>query len=227
MNTHIFCNKCGSKQIAGSKYCNNCGATIPEISQGETEKQKPQLQSQSAATSSFSKPSKALIRNLVLIAVFLFALVILGVLTFNLLNASSEPPAVAACIKTNTCEGYIDPETIEANNAEKAKKAELATSWVPEGFVTYQNGLAYKWSTGGSDPCGSIQCKFATLEVTSLNGCPGGLYVEVNFTSNGTVYDWSNDDVPSLSPGQVAQLQFVTYEDAGSSKVELATMSCH
>lgn len=226
MDNQVFCNKCGSKQIAGSMFCNICGVKLPEISLDISGINKTNYPSNPEAPTSLNMPRKAMIRNLFFVAVLSIGLVIIGILLFNSLNGSAEPPAVAACIKTNTCEGYIDPETIEANNAEKAKKAELTTSWVPEGFTIFDDQIAYQWIEGGPDPCGGISCQFNTLNATSQFGCPDGIYVEVNFLSNGVVVDWSNDTVPSLAAGQIAQLQFVSYEGNADS-AQVANMSCH
>lgn len=98
--------------------------------------------------------------------------------------------------------------------------------WYPPEYSPYLDQLAYQWVSGASPPtCGSA-CRYFTLNVTSQHGCYNGLYVEMNFTSNGTVVDWSNDSIPSLQAGQIAQLQFITY-DLNVDSGQLVTMNCH
>ena len=97
--------------------------------------------------------------------------------------------------------------------------------WYPEGFTEYQNGIAIKWVDRGPDPCFSA-CTYATLDLIAEAGCPTGLYVEVTFTRDGTAFDWSNDTLPQLNPGQKGRLQFVSYESSGSSRVQISQVSC-
>lgn len=111
----------------------------------------------------------------------------------------------------------IDPNS-DSNQANSA--------WYPTGFYEYNNQLAYQWVEGGADPCGSVACQFNTMNVIAKTGCPRGVYVEVNFLSGGVVVDWSNDTVPSLSAGQTAQLQFVSYQGNVDS-AQVANMSCN
>lgn len=99
------------------------------------------------------------------------------------------------------------------------------TSWQPSGFTAYNEELAYMWVSGGPNPCGSMACSYFTMDVISHFGCPKGVYVEINMTSEGVVVDWSNDTVPALAAGQTAQLQFITYQqnvDTG----QIANMTC-
>jgi hypothetical protein len=136
---------------------------------------------------------------------------------------ASVSPGTKIVILISTGEGpgddlfstYEDPFDSGANNG-----------WQPEGYSAFSDELAFMWVDGGPDPCGSISCQYNTINVVSKFGCPSGLYVEVNFLSSGVVVDWSNDTVPALSPGQTAQLQFVTYQGNADS-AQVANMSCH
>jgi len=97
--------------------------------------------------------------------------------------------------------------------------------WYPKGYNEYSSNVAWKWADGPS-PCGYSRCWYSHIKVVSLNGCPSGLYAEVNkLNSAGTVIGWSNDSVPSLRPGQKARLVFVTYDPADASS--LAEISCY
>jgi len=97
--------------------------------------------------------------------------------------------------------------------------------WYPKGYNEYSSNVAWKWADG-PDPCGYSRCWYNYIKVISLDGCPSGLYAEVNeLNSAGTVIGWSNDSVPSLRPGQKARLVFVSYDPADASS--LAEISCY
>jgi len=100
--------------------------------------------------------------------------------------------------------------------------------WHPRGFYEYRQGLAYRFVEGGSDPC-YASCSYWTIEVISQDGCRGGLYAEMNISQGNRVVDWTNDTLPRLGPGQIAQLQMVTYSSAVSSGStgELVTLRCN
>jgi len=97
--------------------------------------------------------------------------------------------------------------------------------WYPKSYNEYSANVAWKWAEG-PDPCGYSRCWYNYIKVISRDGCPSGLYAEVNkLNSSGTVIGWSNDSVPALGPGQKARLVFVTYDPADSST--LAEISCY
>jgi hypothetical protein len=103
--------------------------------------------------------------------------------------------------------------------------------WYPAGYspVNQNPSFAIQWVPGAADPCGNISCSYWTMNIVSQNDCPGGVYVEVNMSdSGGTVFDWDNDTVASLAAGQVAQLQFLTYEPRdGDNTAQVANVSCN
>lgn len=90
--------------------------------------------------------------------------------------------------------------------------------WYPKGYYEVEDGLAYKWVDDGPDPCGYSRCRYTTMKIISRDGCPSGLYVEVNkLDSSENVIDWTNDSVPALGPMQSAVLQFVSYNNNADS----------
>jgi hypothetical protein len=97
--------------------------------------------------------------------------------------------------------------------------------WYPKGWFEWDDGsVAYKWTNGACDTYGGA-CW--TMRVISHNGCPDGLYAEINIEdASGTVIDYSNDTLGSLSSGQQAALEFVTYEGAAHS-ARLTDVSCY
>jgi hypothetical protein len=122
----------------------------------------------------------------------------------------------------------IDPVS---NPEQREGDSSNVTAWYPEGYnsLSVNSTFAIQWVQGAEDPCGSAACTFSTMNIVSQSACPGGVYVEVNFLdSSGTVIDWSNDVVPALDEGQVAQLQFSSFESAASGgTTRVVTASCN
>ena len=131
----------------------------------------------------------------------------------------------------SACNLSVDNTSIAANltklDFEFNRITTLADSvpWYPEGFTEYEAGIAINWVKGGRSPCYS-SCAYATLDLIAKSGCPTGLYVEVIFSRDGTVYDWSNDTLPLLGPSQKGRLEFVTYKSSGGGQVQIAQVSC-
>jgi hypothetical protein len=132
------------------------------------------------------------------------------------------------------CDLAADNTSITSNltnlDSEFNRITTLADSvpWYPEGFNEYEEGIAIDWVSGGRDPC-FTDCVYWTLDVISQYGCPSGLYVETTFARDGSAFDWTNDTLPSLNPGQKGRLQFYTYEFGSSTSgmnIEIAKVSC-
>jgi len=148
------------------------------------------------------------------------------------LNYETIAKALAGQMMSNVevfCSEFgIDPVS---NPEQREEDATNATAWYPEGYksLSVNSTFAIQWVKGAEDPCGSIACTFSTMNIVSQSDCPGGVYVEVNFLdSSGTVIDWSNDVVAALGQGQVAQLQFSSYESAASGgSTQVVNASCN
>ena len=96
--------------------------------------------------------------------------------------------------------------------------------WYPKGYVEREPGLAYKWVENPDSDC--YYCSYWQMDVIARDGCPNGLYAEINIeNSSGTVIDWTNDRIPSLSQGDKARLTFETYNDASDS-ASVTELSC-
>ena len=118
------------------------------------------------------------------------------------------------------------PEVLESPTPVVSEIATPEAPWFPRGFFELSDEVAGKWIKGAKDPCGSgPRCWFWTLDVVSKDGCPDGLYVNVNFLNNGTVVDDSIDSVNSLRAGQKARFQFWTY-DRSVDEIEPTSTSC-
>lgn len=111
------------------------------------------------------------------------------------------------------------------SQSEPNSSGNSTNSWAPAGYFAYSEQLAFKWVSDGPDPC-TTSCVYSTLDVITSTGCESGLYVEVNFIANGKIVDWSNDSVPSLSVGQTAQLQFISFDSPEGANLQVALMNC-
>jgi hypothetical protein len=101
--------------------------------------------------------------------------------------------------------------------------------WYPEGYDEILSGdYAYK-NISKSANVDCYECRYAVMNFITKFGCPSGLYVEVNFMdSSGTVYDWSNDTLPTLGARQKARLEFITYRSSGGSGTwRIANINCY
>lgn len=98
--------------------------------------------------------------------------------------------------------------------------------WYPEGFSEYSSGLAYRWSTDeGGWPCNN--CSFWKMTVLTKNGCPYGVYGEINILRRGSVVGWTNDLIDYLGPGETAILNYVRYPYRSALVGELVELSCY
>lgn len=97
--------------------------------------------------------------------------------------------------------------------------------WYPDGFSEQFSGVAFRKSERGLD---CYSCNGIVYEVISAFDCPNQLYVEANFIDgNGTIFDWDNDVVRSLSAGQIAFIELQTYISGfGQKTVSLTKADC-
>lgn len=108
--------------------------------------------------------------------------------------------------------------------AERINSAAERKPWYPKDYDLAQDGIAYKWVRGGGSDCYS--CSYWTMDVIARDGCPSGLYVELNIKDrSGTIIDWTNDTVPSLRSGDKARLTFETYNDRAET-AQISQFSC-
>lgn len=134
--------------------------------------------------------------------------------------------SVAACGLTAKYEAAQESAAELNALAEDIDASADSKPWYPRGYFEIVDGFAGKW-VDGSDPCGyGPLCWYWHLSVVSEEGCPEGVYVEVNFTQDGTAIDWSNDTLPALRPMQKGRMPFYTYERSADS-IEIADVSCH
>ena len=98
-----------------------------------------------------------------------------------------------------------------------------SVGWWPEGYFSYylDDSVAWKWADrrcSGSGACWHV-------DVISRDGC-NSLYAEISISdSSGNLVDWSNDSARGLMAGQVAELQFRSFE-SGSLSGRLVELNC-
>ena len=134
--------------------------------------------------------------------------------------------AIAECGLTSRISQVREQVSEVSSKAAEISALASQRPWYPKGFFEITEGFAGKWIRGASDPCGyGPRCTYWTLDVVGENGCPSSVYVEVNFTRNGSVVDWGNDSLPSLNSMQKGRLQFYTY-DLPVDSIQIADVSC-
>lgn len=98
--------------------------------------------------------------------------------------------------------------------------------WYPEGFAEYSTNVAYRWSTNeGGWPCNN--CSFWKMTVITKNGCPYGLYGEINILRGGSVVDWTNDLIGYLGPQETVVMNYMRYPYNSSLVGDLVELSCY
>ena len=116
--------------------------------------------------------------------------------------------------------------SLEESQKESSGQAEVAdTSWVPSGFIAYNNKVAYKWSENGSYSC-DYGDKCVQMEAVAKEGCDN-LYVELSSldSANNNV-GFTNETTSGLAAGQKAILKFETFGD-NITNFSLTKINCY
>jgi hypothetical protein len=88
-----------------------------------------------------------------------------------------------------------------------------------------EEGRAVTWEWVENPACDYGRCW--QIRVTAPDGCPNGVYAEMNITDDaGVVVDYSNDALGSLAPGQTGVLTFTHFDDA-PRQGEITQVSCN
>ena len=199
----MFCQSCGTEQIGAAKFCSSCGTALVSTSLAQT-KTEPAVESPiQASDATQKKKNNPLVAILIVVAVL-----VVGGIAVGSQGAKQQVPIVE---ETPTVEPTPEP-----------------INWAPTGYTQWDDYLAYKFTTKqGKWPC--QDCNFWKVTVVANEGCPGGVYGELNMLdSSGTVQDWSNDSISYLGPGEKAILKFKHYGyDSSLDSGELTKLSCH
>ncbi len=124
-------------------------------------------------------------------------------------------------------EAHLDQNkslSIIKSSQSKVVSAADRKPWYPKDYEERIPGLAFKPAKFSID--GGYGSYYWRYYVVAKDGCPNGLYLEVNITDNSDrVIDWTNESIQSLAPMQEARVVFKTYEDDAASW-EFSDVSC-
>ena len=100
---------------------------------------------------------------------------------------------------------------------------EAAKQTIPMGYTDWNDsGIAWKWSTGGC----SYYTRCSHIKIYAYEYCSSGVYVEANFTHNGTIVDYDNATVGSMAPGDTAKLKLESYND-NADRTQITQITCN
>ena len=101
----------------------------------------------------------------------------------------------------------------------------LTAPWYPVGYNSWSEdeNLAWKWNNSASCSTYSFGCWH--IDVITNEECTGGIYAEINVTSNGSVVGYANDSLPYLGYGAKARLELTNTTDGHQGTLE--TLTCH
>lgn len=98
--------------------------------------------------------------------------------------------------------------------------------WYPQGYYEWADdpNVAWKWVD-------VYDCSYADwcwkAKIISANGCPDGLYAEINILDSAdNVVDYTNDTVSSLGPMGTALMEFGTFNSVHAAG-RMSKISCH
>jgi hypothetical protein len=98
------------------------------------------------------------------------------------------------------------------------------SSWVPTGFTSWDQEVAYKWV---DDPTCDTYSVCAAVQVVANKDCTSNLYAELILQDKNYVqYDYTNDSQGSLSKGSTAELTFNFPPDERFAHFKLSKISC-
>lgn len=98
-------------------------------------------------------------------------------------------------------------------------------SWIPSGFESYDDNLAYRWKNPSKCKYSSMGCW--GMEIVTKSGCPSNLYVAINILdSSSAVVGYSNDSLPSLAPLTKAKLEFADTSGESNPSGQISEINC-
>jgi hypothetical protein len=110
------------------------------------------------------------------------------------------------------------------SGANKNGSVSISTSWIPAGFTSWDQEVAYKWVENAT--CNSYSV-CAAVQVVANKDCTNNLYAELILQDKNYVqYDYTNDSQGSLSRGSTAELTFNFPPDERFAHFKLSKISC-
>jgi len=102
--------------------------------------------------------------------------------------------------------------------------ATVNTSWIPTGFTSWDQEVAYKWV---DDPTCNSYSVCAAVQVVANKDCTNNLYAELILQDKDYVqYDYTNDSQGSLTRGSTAELTFNFAPDDRFAHFKISKISC-
>lgn len=152
---------------------------------------------------------------------------IIAVTLVSLLSVGTSLAYLGSIEKLKTSNAVLDVATGDYSRYLVAKAAaeahEAAKQSIPAGYSDFQDsGVAYKWARGYCNTY--TRCIYVKLY--AYESCPGGVYVEGNFTHNGSIVDYGNATVGSMSAGDTAKVRLQSYND-NADQTDLTEINCH
>lgn len=99
--------------------------------------------------------------------------------------------------------------------------------WYPVGYDVWSDdsNVAWEWVNHPYSNC--YDCSYWQIHVVAKNGCPGGLYGEMDVLYNDSSYDYTNDLKSSAAAGRVTTLTFVEYPSDSNYTGRLTKINCY
>lgn len=131
-------------------------------------------------------------------------------------------------LTTDDAAAYITVILMKCGLAPASDAALLAATtpkpWYPKGYTPNGTDLAVKWT---NESCGYSTGYCWSMRVVSKDGCPDGLYGEVNLEKGGVVVGYTNDTLGSLAAGKTGRLEFSHFGDEGTLMAQLTELKCY
>jgi len=145
----------------------------------------------------------------------------------NQIGGTQEVQTLIAGFLTETAEPTNTPLSTSTPSLAIPTPYSQDSAWFPMGFHQWRlEEIAYRFIAGASCSYSTVSA-CAHYEIITRDGCPSSLYVEVSFTDdNGTQVDWSNATATSLTAGEKAQLEFVSFKQK-ATKVKITKIDCY
>jgi hypothetical protein len=99
--------------------------------------------------------------------------------------------------------------------------------WYPQGYDVWSDNsdIAWQWVNHPYTDC--YDCSYWQIHVIAKNGCPTGLYGEMDVLYNDSKYDYTNDLKSYAAAGRVSTLTFVEYPYDSNYTGQLTKIECY
>jgi|LauGreDrversion4_2_1035121.scaffolds.fasta_scaffold507003_2 hypothetical protein len=118
---------------------------------------------------------------------------------------------------------YFDSGS-SSSNSYTTGAVTTSTNWIPAGFTSWDQEVAYKWV---DNPTCNSYSVCAAVQVVANKDCSNNLYAELILQDKDYVqYDYTNDSQGSLTRGSTAELTFNFPPDDRFAHFKLSKISC-